>query len=259
MEESTTVLTRRTLRPKYFHTFRWGSNQLHRVNLSTGELSYQTVTAYQFKEACRLTELPGGSLLITGGGLGVVEVVRIDTLREWAVTDQPPMHTGTISHATVYHSQYLYVLGGYNDRHLSECERYACAESRWEELPPLPVACGDMSAVVLENSLYALGGNTSTGDSDTILILSLDSLTWQLMQLNLPQPVCGAPCFMANTQVYLMIKETLCSFTPQEVKPIKTLPNDIFCSSSDYSSGTLYYDYWGDGVGSFALGKLTSP
>jgi hypothetical protein len=259
MKESSTELSRRTLRPKCFYAIIWGTNQLHRVNLSTGEQSYQAVTAYQFKEACRLTELPGGSLLITGGCPAVVDVVRIDALREWAVTDQPPMHTERISHAAVYHSQYLYVLGGYSDRYLSECERYACAESRWEVLPPLPVACGDMSAVELENSLYALGGNASTGDSDTIQMLSLDSLTWQLMQLKLPQPACGVPCFMTNTQVYLVIKETLCSFTPQEVKPIKTLHNFVYCSSSDYSRGTLYYDYCGDGIRSLALGELTSP
>jgi hypothetical protein len=37
-----------------------------------------------------------------------------------------------------------------------ECERYSCAESRWEVLPALPVA--GMSAVEVENSVYALGG-----------------------------------------------------------------------------------------------------
>jgi hypothetical protein len=65
------------------------------------------------------------------------------------------MHTERCTHAAVYHSQYLYVLGGvrYN-RYL----RYARAESRWEMLAALPVACHGMSAVELNNSLYALGG-----------------------------------------------------------------------------------------------------
>jgi hypothetical protein len=64
--------------------------------------------------------------------------VKIDTLREYAASFQPPMHTARSEHAAVYHSQYVYVLGGYNGRFLGECERYVCAESRWEVLPALP-------------------------------------------------------------------------------------------------------------------------
>jgi hypothetical protein len=72
--------------------------------------------------------LPGGSLLITGGYPAVREVVKIDTLRENSVSSQPPMHTGRHYHAAVYHSQYLYVLGGFTEvRDLKECERYSCA------------------------------------------------------------------------------------------------------------------------------------
>jgi hypothetical protein len=133
---------------------------------------------YQFRKFCRWSELPGGSLLITGGSYPAVrEVVKIDTLREYAVCSQPPMHTARSHHAAVYHSQYLYVLGFW------ECERYSCAESRWEELPVLPVAGDFMSAVEVENCVYALGGQYR----DTVQKLSLDSLTWELMQLKLPQ------------------------------------------------------------------------
>jgi hypothetical protein len=153
------------------------------------------------------------------------------------------MHTARHSHAAVYHSQYVYVLGGYDDRDLSECERYVCAESRWEVLAVLPVAGDGMSAVELHNSLYALGGHYGCESIDTVQQLSLDSLTWQLMQLKIPQAGFNIPCFKKDTEVYLVIKKTLYSFTPFEVKPIKTLPEDISgCSSSYYSRGTLYYD-----------------
>jgi hypothetical protein len=40
-----------------------------------------------------------------------------------------------------------------------------------------------MSAVELENSLYALGGASGDTDFDTVQKLSVDSLTWELMQL----------------------------------------------------------------------------
>jgi hypothetical protein len=130
--------------PNFFYCCIGISNSLHRVSLLTGEHSSHRVPSYQFKTGCRWSELLGGSLLITGGYPGVREVVTIDTIREFAVCSQPPMHTARCGHAAVYHSQYLYVMG------YRECERYVCAESRWEVLPALPVAGDDMSAVELE-------------------------------------------------------------------------------------------------------------
>jgi hypothetical protein len=196
------------------------------------------VPHYEFKGGCHWSELPGGSLLITGGGSR--DVVRVD-VGTFAVSPQPPMHTARDYHAAVYHSQYVYVLG------YKECERYVCAESRWEVLAALPVGGCGMSAVELHNSLYALGGRHRY-KLDTVQQLSLDSLTWQLMQLKLPQAARYFPCFKKDTEVYLVIKETLYSFTPLEVKPIKTLPEGIWCWSSYYSRGTLYYED-GEGIG----------
>jgi hypothetical protein len=239
--------------PSFFYCCHNGSNKLHRVNLLTGERTRHKVPNYRFNKGCRWSELPGGSLLITGGE-DSREVLRIDTLREWAASSLSQMHTARSNHAAVYHSLCLYVLAGYSDRYLSECERYVCAESRWEVLPPLPEAGYFMSAVELENSLYALGGNYK----DTVQKLSLDSLTWELMQLKLPQPDHAFPCFKSDTQVYLVIKETLYSFTPLEVKPIKSLPRRFYCFSSYYSRGTLYYEV-GGGIQSLAVGELTSP
>jgi hypothetical protein len=230
----------------FLYSCKQDTNLLQRVNLLTGEESSHKVPHYQFDYGCRWSELPGGSLLITGGYPGGMEVVKIDTLREYAVSSQPPMNTFRYGHAAVYHSQYVYVLG------YSECERYSCAESRWEVLPALPVACDGMSGVEVENSVYALGGRADRSDLDTVQKLSLDSLTWQLMQLELPQPYSAFPCFKTETQVYLVIKETLYSFTPLEVKAVKNLDTSITCCySSYYSRGTLYYDY--NGIGRLAL------
>jgi hypothetical protein len=237
--------------PTFFYSCENLSSQLQRVNLLTGEQSKHKIPHYRFKYGCRWSELPGGSLLFTGGNDGVRDVVKIDTLREYAASSQPPMHTARLLHAAVYHSQYVYVLGGFNGLWLSECERYVCAESRWEVLTALPVAGSGMSAVELQNSLYALGGqiNWEGYKLDTVQKLSLDSLTWQLMQLRLPQAAFGIPCFKTETQVYLVIRDTLYSFTPLEVKPIKTFFEDleIWCDSSYYSRGTLYYEC-GEGI-----------
>jgi hypothetical protein len=172
--------------PQFICCYKTGTGQLHRTNLLTGDQSSYQITGCQFKQSCRYSELPGGSLVITGGFGGYTsafrEVVKIDSFREFAFCSQPPMHTARGSHAALHHSQYLYVLGGMcNFKCLRECERYVCAESRWERLTALPVACKAMSAVVLDNSLYALGGNALRSDLDTVQKLSLDSLTWELM------------------------------------------------------------------------------
>jgi hypothetical protein len=251
--------------PQYSHTpflyyCEYDTSKVHKCNLLTGKQTSYEVRYWPFKEGCRWSELPGGSLLITGGGFSAVkDALKIEPLREWAVSSLPPMHTARGSHAVVYHSQYLYVLGGSREWELGECERYVCAESRWEVLPPLPVAGTGMSAVVLENSLYALGGwNDRSGCLNTVRQLSLDSLTWKLMQLKLPQAASNFSCFKTDAQVYLVIERTLYSFTPLEVKPIKKVEKSIGCYSSRYSRGTLYYEK-GKSIWSLAVGKLTSP
>jgi hypothetical protein len=240
--------------PTFFYSCEFNTNKLRRVNLLTRKQSFHKVPSYQFRYGRCWSELPGGSLLLTGGGPS--DVTKIDTLREYAVSSLPPMHTARYDHAAVYHSQYLYVLGGLYRGVLSECERYSCAENRWEVLPALPAGGGSMSGVEVENSLYALGGFAERA-LDTVQKLSLDSLTWELMQLKLPRAAIRIPCFKIGTQVYLVIGKTLYSFTPLQVKPIKTLAVAMNCLASYYSKGTLYYEN-GGGIRRSILGELTS-
>jgi hypothetical protein len=61
----------------FFYCCHMLTNQLYRVNLLTGEQSEHEVPHYQFKDSCRWSELPGGSLLITGGDRSR-DVVRLD-------------------------------------------------------------------------------------------------------------------------------------------------------------------------------------
>jgi hypothetical protein len=209
--------------------------------------------------------VPGGSLLITGGieEYSVVrEVVRIDTRREFAVSRYPPMLTPRREHAAVHHTPHLYILGGWSDGgiYLSECERYVCAENRWEALHPLPRACYSTSGVVVESSLYALGGYDGSY-LDLVQRLSLENLTWELMQFRLPFAGLGIPCFkLSGTEVYLVVRKTLCSFTTFEVRPLKTLTK-VFQSwygASYYHKGNLYCSYWNGGVLSYEIGSLSN-
>jgi hypothetical protein len=125
-------------------------------------------------------------------------------------------------------------------------------------LPDLLVAAYGMSEVEFDNSLYALGG-ISSGDMDSVQKFSLDSLTWELMKLKLPQRASHFPCFKTDTQVYLVIERTLYSFTPLQVKTVKTLTQEASeCYSSYYSRVTLYYNGMCNRLESLAIGELTS-
>jgi hypothetical protein len=232
--------------PTFIYSYRQGTDQLHRTSLDTGARSCQRVPSYRFKYSCCWSEVPGGSLLITGGDSPAVrEVMRIDTRREFAVSHCAPMLTHRREHAAVYHSQHLYVLGGWSSGISRKCERYVCEETRWEALPPLPRACISASGVVVESSLYVLGGSDGSV-LDLVQKLSLESLTWEIMQFRLPHPGCSIPCFkLRDTEVYLVVNKTLCSFTALEVRPLSSLFVEMHScfGVSYYRRGTLYCSY----------------
>jgi hypothetical protein len=246
--------------PTFIYSYKYNTDQLHRTNLVTGEYSSHRVPSYTFKIGRCWSEVPGGSLLITGGSPGVREVVRIDTCREFAVVHCAPMLTPRMGHAAVYHTQHLYILGGKNEGILSDCERYVWAENRWEALAPLPRACSSTSGVVVESSLYALGGFDGSA-LDLVQKLSLKSLTWELMQFRLPFPDYSIPCFkLRDTEVFLVVRKTLCSFTGFAVRPLKTLMEDIRSrhGASYYHRGTLYCSSYEGAVLSYEIGSLSN-
>jgi hypothetical protein len=58
--------------------------------------------------------------------------------------------------------------------------------------------------------------------------VELGSLTWELMQYRLPFAGYAIPCFkLRDTEEYLVVSQTLCSFTALKVQPLKTLIDDI--------------------------------
>jgi hypothetical protein len=134
------------------------------------------------------------------------------------------MLTARSEHAAVYHQHCLYVLGGNSERGpLRESERY-------------------VSAVVLERSLYALGGGADQA-LDLIQKLRIEDLTWEIIELRLPQAGRNIALFKhRDCEVYLVIDKTLYSFTPLQLLPLKTLPTTIksYGGPSYYSLGTLY-------------------
>jgi hypothetical protein len=230
--------------PRWIYSYRACTSQLHRCELSTGQAWSISLPSFYFKEHCSWSELPGGLLIVSGGGLlGSREVACIDTSREFAVTPRAPMRTARGMHASVYHTHYLYALGGSGP--LKGCERYVCAEDRWEVVRPLPVACGAMSGIVSTQSLYALGGHTGTESYlDLIQRLSLESLMWEVLEVRLPETDFIIPSFKVSSsqgQIWFVVGRQLYTFSAQ-VQLVRPLTREISScyGPSYYCAGTLY-------------------
>jgi hypothetical protein len=113
---------------------------------------------------------------------------------------------------------------------------------------------------VVESSLYALGGYNGTSYLDLMQKLSMENFTLELMQFRLPFAGGCIPCFqLRDTEVYLVVNKTLCSFTALEVQPLKTLTEDIQSKFgvSYYRRGTLYCSNYDGGVCSLEIGSLS--
>jgi len=110
------------------------------------------------------------------------------------VTQKTPMINGRGGHGSVYHSSYLYVIGGYNGGAMRECERLLVSEDRWEAFQPLPKGSFGLSAVVVKRTqcLFALGGSNEMG---MIQRLSLGRLEWDAIPLRFPTHTFGIAIF----------------------------------------------------------------
>jgi hypothetical protein len=139
--------TDQDVEPTFIYSYGGGTSNLYKTNLSTAEESCIILPIFRFASASFWSELPGGVLLFTGGAGQSSSAVSIDTLRGFAVVQRRPMITERREHGTVYYAGYLYAIGGTGPK--AECERYVCAEDRWEPLLPLPVACESMSCLVI--------------------------------------------------------------------------------------------------------------
>jgi hypothetical protein len=280
----------------FIYSYQVFSRSLYRTNLLTGEVSCHRLPPYSFLASSNFSELLSGNLFVTGGSPAVKDVVRIDTLREFAVLQQPPMLTARYYHAVVLHAKHLYVLGGYTGSvYLNDCERFVWAESphkyrqgsdtahaplskssklalcqrvtaasfypesRWEALPPLPTVCGLTSGFVVEGSLYALGGYTGVYQMNSIMRLSFEELAWELLQLTLPAANFAIPCFkLKDSKVYFLLNQTLYSFTPLQVVALRTFSTGIssWHGTSHYCRGTLYCSSSNGAASKLEIGSL---
>jgi hypothetical protein len=116
--------------PSFIYSCIQHSNTVCRTHLISGDQTSHSVAShyYQFKSGCCWTELPDGSLLITGGGSPKKDEVMLIDVQTWAVSEQSPMLSARKWHAAVYHAQHVYALGGEQEE---ACEKYSVPEMQW--------------------------------------------------------------------------------------------------------------------------------
>jgi hypothetical protein len=79
----------------------------------------------------------------------------------------PPMHNAEYGATSVYLNDYLYMIGGRDDKYrggttTNLVSRYSIIKNSWEKVVPLPDSRFQHSTVTVGNSIYVIGGFTET-------------------------------------------------------------------------------------------------
>jgi hypothetical protein len=245
----------------FIYNFQYGTSNLHKTNLSTGQES-STALTHTFKSYSSLCESPEGNLFITGGNPPTSEVVCIN-LTTNAVTPKPPMKTARYCHGSVFYGGFLYVIGGANGAYLAECERYDTLHNHWQPIPPLPHRSYYHAAIVCgyTRRIYTLGGHDGSAYLDLIQEFELESQTWKLLEVKLPSKSHFIPCFRVKNQalIYFIQGGALHSFSPitytlANVKPVTNI--NSYNGPSYFAKGTLYYPPSSGPVQKLVIGDL---
>jgi hypothetical protein len=244
------------------YNFQYGTYNLHKTNLSTGQEN-STALTHTFKQYSSLCESPDGNLFITGGSPPSSEVVCIDPTTN-AVTPKPSMKTARYFHGSVFYGGFLYVIGGQNPSYLAECERYDSLKNNWEAIAPMPHAASHHDSLVCgyTRRIYTLGGHNFTGCLDFIQEFELESQTWKLLEVKLPSKSCYIPCFRVKNQalIYFIQGGALHSFSPitytlANVKPVTNMQS--YNGPSYFAKGTLYYPPQSGPVQKLVIGEFS--
>jgi hypothetical protein len=150
-------------------------------------------------------------------------------------------------HTSAYYDKHVYVIGVFK-----ECERYVWADDRWEIFGIFPLKYTSFSflnSVVMEatQSLYLIGGTASHKPLDLIVRLDLLKLTFEVLDVKLPQPGRNIACFMLSsesTEIYFIVNQDLYLFKPSSnsCEYVKHVSHQLNCQGlCYYLDGTLYY------------------
>jgi hypothetical protein len=253
--------------PKVVYSYGAGTSKVYWTALQDGTRGSVKLSACRFKARSRLCQLQGNLLITGGGGLKISrDVISIDLYRDFSVTMKSAMQCPRTQHGCVYFQGFVYVLGGVSEAHvyLSACERYSPTANSWEAIAALPIACCEMSVLVVGSSMSLFAFAGFSGKSlDTIQELSLERLTWRVRELQLPLASRRTISFMMNAQanlIYFVQDKLLFSFNPDDNSIIKlsalTTKVGHAYGPCFFSRGFLYCSYNGGEIDKLRLKAL---
>jgi len=229
--------------PQYIFSYTWDTVEFYRTHLDSGEMITHNFPT-KFVSMVGWCEVPGDKIFMTGGKISFYEYSQeafyVDS-NTFSITNKAPMWNKRFCHASAYYKGFVYVIGGQILReNIRECERYSLVCDKWEPLPPLPKATHGVNAVMIDSSVFVIGGNT-----DEVQELDVQTLTWRVLPFKLPGPaqVFWYPVFSVGSKVYFIYESKLYSFRPSdsEVKHERDLSSNFqgFCGPSYYNKGIL--------------------
>jgi len=193
--------------PEFIYSYTLETASLHRTEIATGEVQTLTIPDHKFKLWISWVELPGGDLFIAGGSLsnaftqGTNETYVI-SLPDLEITKKPDMLTARWAHGCIYSGGFIYMMSGYNGKHVSECEKYDCNSEIWEEMPNIPTAVRCINAIEVPSTscIYILGGYNDSAYQDCIQEYNIDLVSWRTLTIKLVHKGYLIPCFKLDQE-----------------------------------------------------------
>lgn len=241
------------VKPNCIYTSGIMYQDIHWIVLATGESRMVKLPQGNFTHHCCCTELPGGQLYFTGGGISIFKsrnVMSVAIKNDFANIEKPKMLTKRSSHSAVHYKGYLFVISGYAvGNYLKECEVFDLQTEKWDTLPSIPYPDILLSCIAYAplNCLYAFGGSDLERKA-VIQVMDFNKLSWRCMSVILPGIPSKIVSFVLDndsSQIMVVQDNLLLSFNPvlEQFDTVMTLSASVSCSNGTfcYSKGVLYW------------------
>ncbi|XP_054167641.1 kelch-like protein 20 [Oppia nitens] len=127
----------------------------------------------------------GGGSRIDGGYMNSME--KYDILaKRWSATNLTNMHSTRYQFGAASFLGNIYVCGGAGNSNGKTCETYDPRANQWTPIASMNIKRLNFKLIVFQNKLYALGGDTSDGITNTVEIYDENQNQWHYTNITLP-------------------------------------------------------------------------
>lgn len=170
---------------------------------------------YEFNYYSSAATLPNGSIILTGGeSSNAVCQVYLTSYRAHKhpsvkIVQREPMNHPRKEHVSLYLSNSVYVLGGYNGKSnnfLNLCERYDLETGHWHPISSMIVPKCAFAATTLNNRyIFAVGGYNGTIRLNSIEKYDIKTDKWTMLDIKMKQSLSNSACFAYSEQSLMIL------------------------------------------------------